>query len=195
MNKNIKYCSITPSFPKNAWMITIFILSVTEEKVIGTYPLTNLSISFEEISLDIKQLTEYNKKENKIKVGEFVSILPVAFESLYPLRKEFWGNPSSHFDADDRIRLLREAATQPIFYKLLVTPNILNNIWVYSAALPFFISSNNSLIEKFMLTSDWPVTPLAKYAAIYSLGEPKKYNWITKEVSNLLNNKKIGFYN
>jgi len=192
MDKDIKYCSVIPDFPKNAWMVTIFILSVKDYKVIGTYPLTNLFVNLDELSLDMKQLTEHNSKKNKIKIAELVSILPVTFESLYPLKKEYWDNPGSHFDTDERIRLLRNAVEKPGFYKFLVTPDIIDNVWVYSAALPFFISSDNSLIEKFMLKSDWPVTPLAKYAAIYLLGKPCIFNWRTKEVSNLLaENRKI----
>jgi hypothetical protein len=82
----------------------------------------------------------------------------------------------------DRLRLFKKAADKPELYKLLVTPSFLEETWTFEAALPFFISSPLTLIERFMLSSDWPVAQEAKFSAFYTFGKPLRFNWRTKAI-------------
>lgn len=149
------------------------------------YPFINLVTTLDEIVRDINDFSKYADKEGDIVIEDICTIVPITFHSLFPLRKEFWKSPTQHYDSNDRIKLLIQAISKYELYKLLVTPSTENNFKNVSAAIPFYLSADNSLVEKFMLTSDWPVDPEAKYAAFYLLNKPKIFNWKTKQLSDI----------
>lgn len=186
MHKEIKYSTYNPVFPKNAFLI---IAHITHKSLpqgnFQKYPFINLDSTLEEVASDIGEFSEYARKKGEMSVADTCTLVPVTFHSLFPLRKEYWSDPTQHYDAQDRIKLLISAISHFAMYKLLVTPYIENNIRSVAAAIPFFLSEGNKLIEKFMLTSDWPVDEQAKNAAFYLFDKPKSFNLKTKEIADI----------
>lgn len=186
MNKDIKYCSVHPDFPKNAYMIIAHITHKSlSRSYVRKYPFINLVTTLDEVVSDINDFSRFADNKSKIIVEDICTIVPVYFHSLFPLREEFWKNPAQNYDAQERIKLLNQAISKFEMYKLLATPHIENAFETVAAAIPFYLSADNSLIEKFMLTSDWPVDPKAKYAAFYLFDKPKRFNWKTKQLSDI----------
>lgn len=184
--KDFRYCTYTPDFPKDAYMIIAHINHKSlSRNNIQKYPFINLVTSPDEIIKDMSDLSKYADSKGEMFIEETCTIVPVTFHSLFLQREEFWGNPTQHYDQQDRIKLLIGAISQFEMYKLLATSYIENKIKTVAAAIPFYLSADNSLIEKFMLTSDWPVDAEAKHAAFYLFSQPKRFNWKTKEVTEL----------
>lgn len=186
MNKDIKYCSVNPDFPKDAYMI---ITHITHKSLyrsyVQKYPFINLVTTLDEIVSDINDFSKFADNKSKIIVEDICTIVPVSFHSLFPLRKEFWKSPIQKYASQDRVKLLINAISNFEMYKLLATPYIENEFETVAAALPFYISADNSLVEKFMMASDWPVDRKAKYAAFYLFNKPKRFNWKTKQLSDI----------
>ncbi len=84
-----------------------------------------------------------------------------------------------------RVRAFAPVAHYPEMYSLLVTPFVYDDTvkqWHFSATLPFVANDmQQSVLEKFMYTSDQIVEPRAKYSAIYAMGEKLQFNWRTAE--------------
>lgn len=187
MKIDIKYCSYTPDFPKNAFMIISHLIHKSlPHDYIQKYPFINLVSNLDEIVEDLSDLSKYADSKGEMIVTDTCTVVPVSFHSLYELHEEFWMKPTHHYDPDDRIKLLIQAISQYEMYKLLVTPHIEDKIETVAAAIPFYLSAENTLIEKFMLTSDWPVDAKAKYAAFYLFNEPRRFNWKTKEITDII---------
>lgn len=193
--KDFRYCTYTPVFPKNAYMIIAHINHKSlSRNNIQKYPFINLVTSPDEIIKDISDLSKYADSKGEMFIEDTCTIVPVTFHSLFLQREEFWGNPTQHYDPDDRIKLIIQAISRFEMYKLLTTSYIENKIKTVAAAIPFYLSADNSLIEKFMLTSDWPVDAKAKYAAFYLFNNPKSFNWKTKEVTDIIKKGKNDKY-
>lgn len=185
MKKDFNYCTYTPDFPKNAYMtIAHFHNKALPNDYLYRYPFINLVTSLDEIVRDMTDFSTAARKE-KVLIEDICTIVPVTFHDLYPQREEFWGIPTQHYDPQDRIKLLIQAVSQYKMYKLLATAYIDNKIKTVAAAIPFYLSADNSLIERYMLTSDWPVDPKAKYAAFYLFNKPIRFNWKTGKITSL----------
>lgn len=194
MKKDYKYCTYTPNFPKDAYMIIAHITHKSlSRSYVRKYPFINLVTTLDEVVSDINDFSKFADNKSEIMLEDICTIVPVYFHSLFPLREEFWKSPTQNYDAQERIKLLSQAISKFEMYKLLATPHIENEFETVAAAIPFYLSADNSLIEKFMLTSDWPVDPKAKYAALYLFNKPKRFNWKTKEITDL--NNEIRNYN
>lgn len=132
----------------------------------------------------ITYIQEWNReKTNALNIVDTSVIVPITLQRLYPLKREFWENPSVHYDAFDRLKGFWNAVERPNFYQLLVTPLWVNKELFFHAAIPFYVSSTDRDIESFMLTSDYPVDERAKFAALYTLGIPLRFNWKTGDVT------------
>ncbi len=186
MKKDVHYCSYTPDFPIEAYMIIANLVHrLLPKDYIQKYPFTNLVTTLDEAVRDIIDLSKYADTKREIFIEDFCTLVPVTFHSLFPQREEFWGNPSQNYDTQTRTNLINQAVSRFELYKLLATAYIENGTKTIATAIPFYLSAENSLVEKFMLTSDWPVDPEAKYAAFYLFKEPKRFNWKTKELKDL----------
>ena len=196
MKKETKYCTYSPNFPEKAFVVIVHLAhKLLSRDYVRNYPLINLVPSLDEVVRDISDFSKYANKTGELIVENICTVVPVTFNSLYPLRKEFWMSPTQHYDPQERIKLLMQAISKFEMYKLLATPYEEDRIETVAATIPFYLSADDSLIEKFMLTSDWPVDNKAKYAAFYLFNKPQSFNWMTKEVSGLLNNKEIKYNN
>jgi len=183
MNKKTStdFCSQEPNFPEHGFMTFLFIMH--QENTLGVYPLITLFTSMSEVGPTIEEILDKANPEDGAVISESAIVVPVTFLSRYPLRREFWTNPSHHFDDDNRIKEFMPILTKYQFYQLLVTPaSYKKEAWIFHATIPFLISMPGSFVENFMLLSDWPVDQSAKSAGIYAFGQPQRYNWKTQEI-------------
>lgn len=188
---NNEYCILSPDFPKSAYLVYLLI---NEGHNLGSIiPLLPIYTSYTEISLSVKETIE----QVNVNIDDINIIIPLEFQSLCPLKKIFWKNPTINYDIEDRIRSFISVAAFPEFHKILVTPSLLDKVgnWHLNAALPLNLPAEDKVIERFMLNSNWPVCTKAKYAAIYTCGKPSSFNWKTQEIFHLTQSLKIDFYN
>ena len=78
-----------------------------------------------------------------------------------------------------------EAVKLPQLYQILVLPQYYDKVtkkWLLSVALPFFVSSSDDQIERFMLSSKDVVDRRARYAGLYRLGRAQGMNLTTGKV-------------
>jgi|SRR3990167_9364055 len=185
MAEEIEYCTLTPDYPNTAYMI--FLNPIKGARVFDPYPMTFIYRSLDEVSQVVQEAVKEIQNLGELSVLQHVMLLPLRFVSHYPLRREFWQNPSHHYDSLDRLRTFQPLAKTPQFYKLLVTPTFLDDYgkWHLNATLPLYLSMNESVIEQFMYHSDQSVDERAKCAAIYTFGKPMQYNWETQKVADI----------
>ncbi len=177
------YCYRIASFPKEAYMNYVFY--GRNEDIAMLYPFETVYPSIENLAEEMRNYSfEWNKEmANGMEIIDVSIIVPLVFHSLYPLRREFWNNPTMNFDDLDRFRGFWKAAAKPHFYKVVVTPQWLRKQVAYHAVVPFYITAQVRDIDAFMMHSDYPVDERAKYAAIYTIGTPLRFNWKTGELS------------
>lgn len=184
-----KYCYLTPDFPKKAFMVALFFS--TEKVPLMTLPLSGVSTSIDNVSRTVTDFLEglkKNKYGSKAEIINMAILVPITFQKLVPLKKEFWHKHTNDPKFLDKITAFAPALSYPNLYKLLVLPSgyIENlNHWEFSAAFPFSVFSDDPEIEKFMFASKDVVEIKAKYAALYSFENPKKLNLKTGEVSEI----------
>lgn len=106
-------------------------------------------------------------------VDEQITIVPLFFKRLYPLRMEFWKKPTIHYDDLQRVHLFESALLNYGLYKLIVTPFLYQKQTIFLSAIPMYTSATDYDIERFMTLSDFPLEESAKYAAIYTFGKPQ----------------------
>lgn len=183
MAKNAEFCTLTPDFPPEAYMV--FLNPIKGARILQPYPMAFIYKSLDEVNEVITQAVQEIQTSNEFNVKQHSLLLPIHFHTLYPMRREFWQSPSHHYDSLDRMRTFQQVATTPELFKLLVTPTYLdeNGKWHLNATLPFFQTSDEKLIEQFMFHSDQSVDKRAKFAALYTFGKPTQYNWETQEIS------------
>ena len=172
------------TYPKEAFMAGVFIIDEKGE-VKTIYPFDSVYNSLEEISEQCRTSFEFNKRINKRwGIHEISIVLPIDFERHFPLKPEYWQNPTATYDDIQRMSLFNEAFTALPLFQLLVTPifNPRERKWHFNAAIPFKITASDREVESFMLSSDYSVDERAKYAAIYKFGKPIRYNWRKEKV-------------
>lgn len=187
-NKNqLKYCYLTPDFPKEALMVSVFFTSKTVPLIIT--PLSTVSRDLTSAVKNIEDFVETLKNtENEdakeiLEVIEIAMITPIIFQNLYPLKKEHWTEKKDP-GLKDRIYAFVPVLNNLPFYKLLVVPyGCVKKKWEFAVAYPFSIFDDKKEVEKYIYGSEQVVDRRAKYAAFYSFLIPKRLNWKTKEVS------------
>lgn len=182
---NTAYCSKVARFPKEAYLNYVFYAK--DEDIVMLYPFEVVYPSITTLQNSMKKYAfDWNKEiANGMEIIDVSIIVPITLETLYPLRKEFWDNPTYHFDDLDRFRGFWRAAAKPSFYKVIVTPQWIGTRVSFQAIIPFYITATRKDIDTFMLYSDYPVDEAAKYAAIYTIGTPLRFNWRTGDVSTV----------
>ncbi len=173
------YCSVTPQFPKEAFMA--FMHLTYEQHTVAFVPLHFIFTSLAQVQESAGQLEEQTTTTRVI-VENHAIFLPLIFEELFPLKRAYWENPLVTYSNDSRLTLFTNALTHFPLYKVLVTPwKLTKKREEFASAIPFYRSATDSDIQKFMLTSDFPVDEKAKYSALYTLGEPFAADWETGE--------------
>lgn len=179
------YCSIDPPFSHTGYVIII--RNVVNDRDTYEFAFDYIAPKIADVPLFIQ---EY--KDEILRLGERIELrhtcvlLAVTLSRRYPLRREFWLQPTEEFSFDQRSDLFVRALAAPAMYSLLVTPNTSegDDRWRYSAAMPFLNTTPEASIEQFMLHSTWPVSEMAKNAAIYTLSEVREYDWVAKNFTN-----------
>jgi len=181
--RKIEYCTLDIEYPKTAFICFLFYLKDSLPQAI--LRISHIFTSKDEASYYIGKYIESARAKIKLEIHDITILIPLYFQSLYPLKKEYWRKPTQKYE-DDSIKLMRvffPVLEKPEFYKLLVTPLLIqDNKWIFRAAAPFLISADKSVIERFLLTSDWTIDTRVKNAALYTFGEPSSFNWKTKEI-------------
>ncbi len=179
MPKNTNYCSMEPLFPKSAFMLYVFVLQ--NGNTLGTVPVDAIYKTAQEASLGVMQTIEqFSNVDKVVTLAEECLLFPLRFESLYPLKEEYWKNPQLKYTSHMRMNTFNKVMDYPSFFSLLVTPLSYDDSkksWLYHPALPLNSSRDISLIEKFMRESDHVVEPRAKNAAIYRIDGKLRFNW------------------
>jgi len=179
-------CSITPDFPRSGYLLLLFIFDSEENEILGLYPLESIFTDLDEGARAAQEIRKLEEEVEHIQIPDECLLIPIKYKSKYPMRKEHWEKPSVTYDAFDRMKLFLTAARQPSLYSLLVTPgSYINEKWLFHASLPF--TGKREVVENFMYMSDLPVDERAKYSAIYSMGEKMRFNFETREISEISN--------
>lgn len=181
-----EFCYLEPDYPKKAYIATLFL--IYQEKI-NIFPLRGITTSLDETASYIKEIVDdFREKTDQIEIPEDCSLIPITFSSLLPLKKEYWDNPTDHYMTEERERLFINLYRNPLMHEMLVTPEYYDedsDLWYLDATLPLKAGTPEPVIEQFMLSSTVQVDYRAKHAAIYTLSEPKRFNWLTKEVSKV----------
>lgn len=192
-NKKEKCCYLTPNYPKEAFMVVLFFTS--KEIPLMIIPLSTISKNIDDAIESIYNFVESLKNtenEDAKKISEVIDIgvlLPITFQKLFPLKKDYWTKTSKESVIDDKILAFLPVINNPHFYKLLVVPyGHIKKHWEFCVSYPFSMFSEDLEIEKFIYRSNQVVDIEAKYAAVYSFGAPKRLNWKTGEISDIEKN-------
>ncbi len=184
MHDKKDYCSLTPEFPKKAFMLFLFILQ--EDNVLGSVPMESIYTTPKNAAYGVGQaMSHFNSLDKTITVPEECLLIPLSLNSLYPLKKGFWKKPEIKYDSQIRMKTFTKVLEYPEFFSLLVTPFSYeqdSNKWYLNATIPLPATNNSSIIEQFMLKSDQVVESKAKYAAIYNIEGKLRFNWQTNEM-------------
>lgn len=184
MTKTKEYGTLDPVFPKKAYLLFLFILH--DEDIAGILPLEGIFTKLEDASIAIENtVQQLNNVPHPLTVPHETILFDLSFQSLVPLKKAYWDNPSLPYDTQTRLKTFSPLINNPFLYSLLVTPFAYDDntdIWYLNAALPL-LKVDKSIIERFMLSSDQVVEPRAKHAAIYTITDKKRFNWSTKEIT------------
>lgn len=193
MSETDEYCRLIPIFPKNAFLLYIFILH--QDNILATIPMEPIYKTLKKAAKGVKDLiSHFDSIDKTITIPEESLIFPLSFKTLYPLKRDFWKKPEISYNPQTRLKTFNKAFEYPDFFSLLVTPLIFDrNLknWHFNAALPIISNTKQAMIEKFMFKSDYVVEPKAKYAAIYQIEKKVRFNWKTCKVKEFDNSSKI----
>ncbi len=127
----------------------------------------------------IRSLDKQQAKEvYDVVVSNFATIIPITFKSLHPLKKEHWHNsvPSTSYDGRRKM-FINMILNNYQSHNLIVVPrSYIDNKWNFCATFPHVSIISYDVVENYMLNSDEPVAYEAKYAAIYSVSKPLRYD-------------------
>lgn len=184
----MNFCTLIPPYPKKAYIVSIF-LSFQDKLTVFTFSLLQTTLA--EITEDVTKIDAAVKKYSKhhFTVLDSCSILPVTFSSRLLLQKKYWEHPTLEYTPEKRQQMFVPLLDNPQLYTLLVVPqhhDEKKDIWQFFAAIPFFLNTPKSTIEQFMNTSNTPVDPRAKYAALYTFGHAIRFDWRTGKRTKLL---------
>ncbi|OGK39935.1 hypothetical protein A3A74_07860 [Candidatus Roizmanbacteria bacterium RIFCSPLOWO2_01_FULL_35_13] len=184
MKKKVNYCSLTPDFPKQAFVSLIFISDGKE--IVKIYPLRTLFSSEFEVSQDLNNLTKRPEfKDSRLKIEDRTILIPIYFHSHFFLKKEFWKKPDYHLEEERRLDSFLKVHSNHQFYKILILPQeYKKKNWIFYVSLPFYLNTDLKTIENFMLGADEPVELRAKYAAFYTAGKPMRFDRITRKIDD-----------
>lgn len=166
------------NFPKKGYLCGMWILTPEGDLQVIMF-LTPLYTDISDCIRAYEDLAEnLDEIDDQRLVRDSVLIIPLKFVHDYKLESEFWGNPA--FDYNFHVRNVEffKAANLHEAYHVLVTPD--KREAPFTVAFPYLSESEDHL-RLFMETSNWPVDPKAKHAAIYKMEKPYSFNVVTGE--------------
>jgi len=187
--KKVYFQSIDFKFPKSVWMVAVWLVP-TKERILPMYLHVLKKDKKAAIKYAEEVLVQVKKLRKPAPAIDYLLLVPLTFSHLYPLKKEYWDNPSYEIKSIDKAVLFSEAIAKPWLYHLLVTPGLDEKTKKVelSAAFVFKKGAERDL-ETFMRTSTHPVSPEAKNAAIYNIGDSFGYDLKKKE--EIVNDKNL----
>ena len=181
-----------PYFPKKLHLVGLFLAQK------GNLMLFPLHQTFEKIEDSKSTITdivkEFTSKKNGIELPPQVIVIPLKFDSLVPLKKEYWEGEHEAYDYDERVHNFIEFHKNPTFYKYLITPgdyDEINDKFSLDAAIPIKLNSEEKDLKNFMFHSDFPVNELASNSAFYIPLKPLRYNYLTNKVDRPKRSKNL----
>jgi hypothetical protein len=185
--KAIAYCSLEPDFPKEAFIVFLFVMH--EGQQVGLVPLDGIYETTDTAADAVETVLAQLSETQHITVAEEALIIPITRHTLFDMQRGFWTKPTFSYDQHMRVRAFSPVAHYPEMYSLLVTPYVYDDktkLWHLSATVPFATKDDTTgFIEQFMFTSDQIVEPLAKHSAVYRMGEKMQFNWRTKQTKTI----------
>ncbi|MDX1372887.1 MAG: hypothetical protein R3321_10475, partial [Nitrososphaeraceae archaeon] len=148
------------------------------------YPIGPIYISLNNAIKDVITFHKSFKHNKLVRINKDLLIFPITLNKTYPLKKEYWSNPSIRYSQFDRLKQFSKILSNYNFYNLIVTPLNYQNLTLLISAIPFPITATDRDIGNFMMKSDFPVDETAKDAANYSIEEPISYNYNTGKLSS-----------
>ena len=188
MKINEKFCFLTPDFPKMAYIPVAHIIHLVFPELADNksyLPLEILTSSLIDPIPGMNQLEKHLQNEGDLKLDKICTLMPLYFESLIPLRREFWGGPGLNYNHKHRYVSLMRSFVDSEFYKIMVTGFFEQNNWIFYPAVSYYVNAQAGDTEKFFFDADWAVDERSKYAAFYTIGNPLRFNWKTGEVSKI----------
>jgi hypothetical protein len=187
--KTDEYCCLEPDYPKTGYLVAFFLVGPTD--IEDVVPISWVFRSLDEIVSGAQGMAEGllgYERNHGLRIPDWAMIVPLTLLSTYPLQKDFWTKSKCAPIGPARFRALVEMLSEPALYKLLVLPEKYSKKdgWILVAGLPFFRTAADSVIETFMRTANFPVDQRAKSAAFYRPEQPKRLNWKTKELDDLI---------
>jgi hypothetical protein len=173
------YCFHSFRFPKEAFLGFIF-------TIVDGYPLfvplTYLHGTLADVQKAVSETKRLSKNGKEVK--EDIVVFPIVFDRHFPLRKEFWDNPTEDYTVEDRIKSFIELLKNEQFIEILITPLLGKKGKVkFHTACCFTLGTPKSTVDNFMLKSNHPVETSAKYAAFYRPKTPFILNLNTGKTS------------
>ena len=99
-----------PDFPKKAYtMIPLFIINEN----VDIFPIYKVTNSLDDASEYMKDFVKGIKKRSKdLEVSENCILIPITFNSLYPLERKFWENPTVKYKYEERKHLFLQRSEE-----------------------------------------------------------------------------------
>ena len=183
MKKGSEFCYMKPDFPKEAYLIVVHLFDLAKPTDNKKYfPLEAITDSLTRPIPELISTDKFIEKQKDVSLDDMTIVFPLTFDSLFPLKREYWDNPGQQYDHVQRTNAIMKALTYRDYYKVLVTPWYKNDKWNFYAAIPFLINAQVRTVELFMKNSDWPVDVRASNCAFYTIGKPVTFNWKTKKI-------------
>lgn len=181
MDKAKKYCTVDPPFPEQGF--GAIIVSTRPNRLPLPLPFDYIAPTLSELS---KLIGFYRKilitESPQDDFAEFCILLPLILDRRIPLRKEHWEHPDISYSPTDYIKPFFNAVDEPEMHSLIVTPSLDKDIWRFRSALPVPASTPDSVIDHFLMYSNWPVSIAAKNVGVYRFLVPKNYDWVRMKV-------------
>lgn len=192
----MKYCYLEPPFPKTGYIVGAFLSTPSTLK--SLYPMTNFFKDLDEVSFQMMKFADDLKAKSVFRVYNECMAIEVEMTKLFPLERKYWENEkvgSIKYDEISRARSFIQYLRKPAFYEVLVTPYLSRKtkIWDFYSSLPTLLNSSATILEQFMLTSDFPVYSGAKHAAIYKYKGELQFDWMTNQTS-AINRKSLELF-
>lgn len=176
--------SLTPEFPKKAFLLFLFILQ--EDKVLSTIPMESIYTTPRNAAKAVLELIQNLRySDTTITIPEESLLLPLNYRSVVKLKKGYLNEPKFSYDSQNRLNMFNKVLNYPGLYSLLVTPFSYDdnlNKWHFNATLPILSHIKRTRVEGFMHKSNQKVEPRAKYAAIYQIEKKLRFNWQTCKI-------------
>ena len=180
---SIRYCSIDPKFPKKGYLVTFFFSNEVNQSI---YPIENFYLRPQDA---IPYMQEMRTKYPDTQIYSELILVPLHFNRHIEMKKEYWTESKSlPYNIQDRIKVFLRFLGEPVFHEMLVvcSGKDRKKKWSFNSAIPLKLNASQKEIDNFMYNSNLPVDERSKYSALYTVGIPKRFNWETGKITEVV---------